>query len=251
MDLRLAALRVYWKLRGWIAPSLRYSQAEYEEVLDRYVRPGSDWLEIGCGRSVLPGWRREEEARIVQRCRSLVGVDYDLASLKDHRTIRKKLRGNITRLPFKDGSFSLATANMVVEHLDDPEAQFRELHRVLRPDGVLLFHTPNALGYGVLLARLVPERLKAKLIRLLERRDEMDVFETHYRANTEPQIRRLAAASGFEVVELDLVNTDAVFAVIPPLALIELLWLRLLMTGPFRSLRTNLIVALRKKPAPG
>lgn len=247
MNLRSAALRLYWVLRGVIAPSLQYSQVEYEEALRRYVNSHTDWLEIGCGKSVLPGWRAQEEHRLVHSCRSLVGIDYDSGSLRRHRTIANKLRADITRLPFRGDSFDLATANMVIEHLDVPEDQFREVHRVLKMGGILLFHTPNAFGYAVALSRLLPDWLKRKLIRILESRKDEDVFETHYRANTENRIRKLAAMTGFEVVELSLVSSDAVFAVIPPIALIELVWIRILMTRPLRSFRTNLVVALRKE----
>ena len=111
---------------------------------------------------------------------------------------------------------------------------------------MFLFHTPNAYGYGVILSKVVPEWLKGKLIYLLEGRQEHDVFPTHYKANTEAQVKALAQANGFDVLQLDLIPTDAIFAMLPPLAALELLWIRLLMTQPFRSLRTNMIVALRK-----
>ncbi|MFZ1818540.1 MAG: hypothetical protein WAU44_11455, partial [Nitrospira sp.] len=121
-----------------------------------------------------------------------------------------------------------------------------EIGRILKSKGVFLFHTPNAFGYGVILSKVVPEWLKGKLIYLLEGRAEHDVFPTHYKANTEAQVRALAQANGFEVLQLDLLATDAIFAMLPPLAALELLWIRLLMTQPFRNLRTNMIVALRK-----
>jgi SAM-dependent methyltransferase len=135
---------------------------------------------------------------------------------------------------------------MVVEHLDKPDEQFREISRILKPKGVFLFHTPNAYGYGVILSKFVPERLKGKLIYLLEGRQEHDVFPTHYKANTEAQVKALAQANGFEVLQLDLIPTDAIFAMLPPLAILELIWIRVLMTDLMRGYRTNLIVALRK-----
>jgi hypothetical protein len=58
--------------------------------------------------------------------------------------------------------------------------------------------------------------------------------------------KRLLKPMAFEVLQLDLIATDAIFAMLPPLAVLELLWIRLLMTQPFRKLRTNMIVALRK-----
>lgn len=43
-----------------------------------------------------------------------------------------------SRLPFEDATFDLVYASFVVEHLDDPEAAFREWRRVLRDSAVLV-----------------------------------------------------------------------------------------------------------------
>jgi hypothetical protein len=43
-----------------------------------------------------------------------------------------------------------------------------------------------------------------------------------------------------------MIVSDAITAVILPLAAIELLWIRLLMTAPMRPLRTNIIAILQK-----
>lgn len=248
MSLRTRLFNIYWTLRSAIVPTLRYSQYSYEESLKRYVGTSVEWVEIGCGHSILPSWRSNEELQLVKTCKAIFGIDYDLPSLKAHRNITKKLRGDVTKLPFRSEAFDLVTANMVVEHLDNPNDQFKEISRILKPKGVFLFHTPNAYGYGVILSKIVPEWLKGKLIYLLEGREEHDVFPTHYKANTESQVMALAQANGFEILQLDLIPTDAIFAMVPPLATLELLWIRLLMTQPFRNLRTNMIVALRKLP---
>jgi SAM-dependent methyltransferase len=246
MDLRSSLFKVYWRMRRTIAPTLRYSQYTYEESLRRHLKGRTRWIDIGCGHSILPTWRATEEKQLVEQCKVLVGIDYDMASLKQHPTIHWRVRGDVTKLPFQPGSFDLVTANMVVEHLDRPEEQFQEIGRLLKPRGLFLFHTPNAMGYGVMMGRLLPDGLKRRLALLLQGRKEEDVFETYYRANTESRIRALAEASGFRVAEVDIFVADAIFAMIPPIAAVELLWLRLLMTRPFRPFRTNIITVLQK-----
>lgn len=247
MSLRKNLFKFYWSVQRVIVPDLRVSQDLYEEVLKHNVKPDAAWLDLGCGRHILPEWRAEQEKALVGSCRMAVGLDYDLHSLIDHESLSLKVRGTIADLPFQDEHFDLVTANMVVEHLDAPEKQFEEVRRVLKPGGCFIFHTPNALGYATIGNRMVPERFKARLIYALDGRKEDDVFETHYKANTKKRITELAAASGFEVVELKMVVTDAVFAVVPPLAIPELVWIRLLMTRPLRAVRTNIIAILRKK----
>lgn len=50
--------------------------------------------------------------------------------------------GEITTLPYEDHSFDLVTAFDVIEHVEDDDQVFRELTRVLKPDGLLLFSVP-------------------------------------------------------------------------------------------------------------
>ena len=57
---------------------------------------------------------------------------------------------------------------MVFEHLDHPEKQLREIARVLSKDGKLIFHTPNKFGYATLIARLIAEAIKAKLVYVIQ-----------------------------------------------------------------------------------
>ena len=246
MSLRAEFYRVYHGIQRVLAPRLEYSQVSYERVLDRLVEPDTRWLDLGCGHQLLPEWRVERERQLVQRCGQFTGLDYDLPALRRHVSLTCAVRGNITDPPFRADHFDLVTANMVVEHLSHPEIQFREIRRVLKPGGHFLFHTPNALGYSTLLARLVPDSIKRKLIYLLDGRKQEDVIPTHYRANTRRRIATLAQSTGFEVMKVDMIMSSALSAMILPLAVFELMWIRLLMTAPLQGFRTNMIVQLRR-----
>ena len=243
---RQALYRLYWKLQARIAPGLIDSQQDYESVLDRCASGDLRWLDVGCGHHLLPTWRFEAEQKLAARAQLLVGVDADQLSLSKHRTIRHRVRGNIGRLPFADATFNLVTANMVFEHLDDPDAQLGEIARVLAPGGRLIFHTPNKYGYATVLAKAIPESLKSRLVYLLHRRKEEDVFPAFYKINSAADISRLAQSAGFAIEQIEASNSSAQFIVIPPLAVLELLWLRFLMTGAGKALRPNLIAILQK-----
>jgi ubiquinone/menaquinone biosynthesis C-methylase UbiE len=243
---RSALLSIYGRSKRLIAPTLAHSQQVYEQVLREHVTPGSVWLDLGCGHQILPAWREAEERLLVKNCEAIVGLDYDMPSLKAHRNISLRVRGDIGKLPFKQDTFDLVTANMVVEHLDDPAIQFREVQRVLKPNGIFIFHTPNAHGYFTLMRRMVPEIINKQLVQLLDGREAGDIFEIQYKANTRKQIDLLAADVGLDVIKLRLIVTDAVFSVVPPIMLFELMWIRALMTKPLEAIRTNIIGILKK-----
>ncbi len=239
--------RFYWKMQEKLLPGLKYSQEIYEDVLTTSVAGQTKWLDLGCGHQILPGWRKIQESNLVKRCCSIVGLDYNDFSLRRHENIRLKVRGDITNLPFLDNSFNLVTANMVVEHLSLPENQFREVNRVLTSGGLFIVHTPNKFGYTTVLSMMLPDKVKNLLIRFFQGRSESDVFNTYFRANSRKKIYSLAGSVGFEVMDIKMIVSSAQFVMIPPLVVLELIWIKLLMMKLFKPLRPNMIVVLKKR----
>lgn len=245
-EIRTRLEAVYRKMRRWLIPEFEGPQDIYESILKTLLDPKDTWLDIGCGHQILPEWRAEAERDLMAGCQTIVGIDYDHLSLQKHRSIARRVRGDITRLPFKPASFDLVTANMVVEHLDDPGVQFDEISRVLKPGGLFIFHTPNAHGYFSILRRAVPRNLIKWPVAVLDGRRAEDVFPVWYRANTSGQIEDLARRARLDVRETRMVVSDAVFQVILPLAFVEVLWMKALMTESLKPFRTNIIATLRK-----
>ncbi len=58
-----------------------------------------------------------------------------------------ELRGAVEQLPIEDASFDVVLCAQVLEHVDDPSAAARELHRVLAPGGRLLLSTHGAMVF--------------------------------------------------------------------------------------------------------
>jgi ubiquinone/menaquinone biosynthesis C-methylase UbiE len=239
--------KLYWKLEKLIVPELRSSQSYYRDKLFSVLpASGFSWLDLGCGHQVFAAWMTADQQQLVRRAGLAVGIDLDLPSLKAHEGLNAKIYGNLTQIPLRDESFELITANMVVEHLEQPEAVFRQVNRLLKPGGLFVFHTTNERNPMLRMAAKVPQGLKNKIIYLLEHRKPEDVFPTQYRVNRPDQIVALAEATGFEISALDLVSTSAFTQMLIPVVVCELFFIRLLRHKRFQHLRSNLICVLRK-----
>ncbi|HEX3042853.1 MAG TPA: class I SAM-dependent methyltransferase [Solirubrobacterales bacterium] len=79
--------------------------------------------------------------------RETVGVDLDAPSLQGQN--RETVVADMRALPFSDDSFSAAIAVQSLEHVPDPERIVAEAARVVEPEGMAIFVTPNRLTFSV------------------------------------------------------------------------------------------------------
>ncbi len=79
--------------------------------------------------------------------RGVIGFDLAWDALRESSRIPHALfcLGDGTRLPVADHTFDVVTSFETVEHIPNYDAFLSEIHRVLRPGGVLIMSTPNAI----------------------------------------------------------------------------------------------------------
>lgn len=68
-------------------------------------------------------------------------------------------KGDVCNLPFKSESQDTALMVRVMHHLRHPERVFAEIHRVLKPDGILVLEFPNKCHFRALIRNLLKVNL--------------------------------------------------------------------------------------------
>ena len=131
--------------------------------------PAGRVLDLGCG----TGHALDELAP-----RESVGVDVDPRSLEGQA--RETVAADMRALPFADAAFASLVCIHAIEHVADPEAVVAEAARVLGPDGVAVFVTPNRLTFG--------------------RPDE--IIDPYHEVELAPEELRDVCATAFDGVEL-------------------------------------------------
>lgn len=107
------------------------------------LKPGR-LLDLGCGDG-------EFGYRIKKRGWTVDGLDFDTvaAHLAEERHGLKVNICSVEEMAYPDDSFDAVTMNHVIEHLVDPLAVLRSVHRVLKPGGSFVVVTPNAESWGL------------------------------------------------------------------------------------------------------
>ncbi|HVW23895.1 MAG TPA: class I SAM-dependent methyltransferase [Polyangiaceae bacterium] len=142
--------------------------------------PPGRLLDVGCGlghllSGVEPTWER-------------YGVEISEYAAEKAAMYGKIFHGDLESANYPDRFFDVVTLYHVIEHMEDPERELREIRRVLKPGGWLVVGTPN---FDSACARRFGENF-----RLLH-----DV--THISLFSAESLRRLLEDNGFSVESED------------------------------------------------
>ena len=105
--------------------------------------PGARLLDVGCGNGAFMQLARDAGW-------SVQGMDFDAEAVAAARSVGLDVRqGGLERVEaHAPGSFAFVTLSHVLEHVHDPVAWLRSLHRVIQPSGTLWLQTPNIASLG-------------------------------------------------------------------------------------------------------
>jgi SAM-dependent methyltransferase len=216
----------------------------FERHVESLVSPATACLlDAGCGRTV-PVLRK-----YLGQVKRLIGVE--LVDFTDVPAGIEAYNADLGKLPLDDACVDLIMSRSVFEHLQDPQAVYREFARVLRPGGRAVFLTANLWDYGTTVARLVPNRFHARVVKVVEGRNEEDTFPTAYRSNTLAEVERLAADAKLRVASFSYLNQyPNYFMFNGALFMLGVAYERLTSRiNALRFLRGWILVTLEKPPA--
>jgi SAM-dependent methyltransferase len=193
----------YWAsgLHTW----QEWSEAEFQTWLGELASCGSV-LDYGCGLGL--GYQR----RLAKSVGAYTGADVSELALEDLK--RKgfnalKIDPQTSSLDCPSNFFDGAVCSEVFEHLFDPLTAAREIHRVMKPGGVLVATVPN-FGYH---AYRVLAFLRAQVPAEPENPKENRFNGVHIRFFSRLMFYRLFRSAGFENIIIGSYGTSSVWDV--------------------------------------
>jgi len=188
---------------GYVSPAVRELWSRYypdsganffSELVAARVRPADHVLEIGAG----SGQGRQQSFELRGKVARYTGIDPDPRVLSNPFLDESRI-ARADSLPFDRESFDVVFHTFVAEHFESPLACNREIARVLKRGGLLLFQTPSRYYYPMLVARITPHWFHEFYVgRFGSRRAKNEIFPTYYRLNDGKCVTAQLQDCGFE-----------------------------------------------------
>lgn len=179
------------------------------------VENGPVLVNLGSGLTVAPGWINVDSsliALVVRFPRALLRFAYLLSAARERLTFEEfhlRLRSGVfiqsdvtVRIPLAADMADVVYTAHMIEHLyrDDAERLLHEMHRVLRPGGILRINVPSL---DDVLAKFAQGETEAALDEVFARNrsDEQGWYSRHRYLYDFPLLERLLKEAGFDSIE--------------------------------------------------
>jgi len=190
--------RYYRSCPGWVDGT-----TQFHELCRTYIRNDSRVCELGAGPS------NTTTECLSKISGSLIGLDVN-SSVVQNKFLREAVVYDGRSFPLPTSSLDVVVTDFVNEHLEDPIAICKEIHRVLVEGGIFVFRTPNIYHYVSAVARVTPHwfhKLVANRLRNLPP-EQSEPHPTYYRFNSPKAIQTILRVAGFKILHLELIEKD-------------------------------------------
>ena len=125
----------------------RRRERQWKSIIDGIVEPDMAVLDIGCGSGDLSILAASRGATLT--CAD--GSSEMLAAARNNLTGNgfdaRMVEADVRDLPFKVGEFQFVIASSLLEYVTPLDCALNEIHRILRPDGLLACSVPNPRSF--------------------------------------------------------------------------------------------------------
>lgn len=140
---------------NWDSPAGRVRADRRAQLIVRYgeIKATDRILEIGCGTGLFTG-----KVATLTSASDITAVDVSpdlLSQARQKYPAIKFQEADAMQLPFDAQSFDVIFGSSIVHHLDIQQC-FRELFRVLRPGGRIVFAEPNLINPQIFVQKNIP-----------------------------------------------------------------------------------------------
>jgi len=172
---------------NWEGPAGRLRWKRRVAMLTGHLRPGMKVLELGCGTAYFT-----RELALTGASITAIDISPDLLAEARNNCPAENVTFEVQNaydLSYADASFDSVVGSSVLHHLKIQEA-LEQIHRVLKPNGLIAFTEPNMLNPQIAVQKNVPAVKK----RLGDSPDETAFFRW--------PMRRLLERTGFRDVRV-------------------------------------------------
>ncbi len=110
------------------------------EWMNKFIRPGDVGMEVGAGIGI---------SKLFINSNSFIITDFSESDWLDVKNV------DALATPFTNGQFDFVVSSNMIHHVPYPVKFFKEMHRILKPGGVLLIQEINASFFMRLILRLM------------------------------------------------------------------------------------------------
>lgn len=182
---------------GFYTPS-----EKYEAILNRLLKPESNWLDLGGGRYLFP----ENPALAIElskRCSRVVGIDPS-PNIEENQYINERFQGFLD--DFKgQRNFDVISLRMVAEHIQEPQSIVSQISKSIKVGGFVVILTVWDYAPITWISRLTPHWVHFPIKKVFWGGEEKDTFPVAYKMNSLSKLRKLFGDQGFTTEMLELV----------------------------------------------
>ena len=210
-------------------------------------------LDVGCGRGI--GRNVDLQREIAEAAGEFWGVEPDSSVQVPEGLFDNFSNSLLETANLPENRFDVIYSSMVMEHVARPDDFLRTVYQCLKPGGIYLFLTPNALSFVPRVTKLSHDmRVDELVLRLVQGKQQVEEYHypVQFKINSPRLIERHASQIGFLPPEYAFIEGSGSRGYFPgPLRLVYglLAWKRRLIRNP-RRLATMICRLTRENSVP-